>query len=387
MAFYMKEIYLDNAATTAIYTDAAEIRAKVARGFYGNPSSLHRAGMAAEKYIKEARQSIAGALGCAADEIYFTSGGTEADNLAILGFCNANHRRGKHIITTKIEHPAVYDTVRHLGEGGFEVDYLDADSAGRISIEQLKQTLRSDTILVSIMHVNNEVGSILPIDRIKSVIKQISPVAALHVDAVQSFGKIDVLPSRWGIDLLSVSAHKIHGAKGVGALYVRKGTIIKPILFGGGQQKGLRPGTENVPGIAAFGTAAEISAKRRDANYAYVARLKQRLYDGAAAIPNVVINGGIGESHVPYILNMSFVGVRSEILLHSLESKGIYVSSGSACSSNKPQPSKTLTTMGKSKAEIDSAIRFSFSEYNTQEEIAFCIEALTQEVAGIRKYT
>jgi len=381
----MKEIYLDNAATTTIYTEAADIHSKVSREGYGNPSSLHRAGITAERYVKEARQSISAVLCCNADELYFTSGGTEADNIAIIGYCTANHRRGKHIITTKIEHPAVYDTVRHLEESGFEVDYLGVDNMGQINIEQLKQTLRADTILVSIMHVNNEVGSVLPIDKIKPVIKAISPLAALHIDAVQSFGKIPVLPARWDIDLLSISAHKIHGAKGVGALFVKKGTIIKPIMYGGGQQKGLRPGTENVPGIAAFGIAAAISAGRMTAKFDHTAMLKQRLYEGAAAIPNVVLNGSIGENHVPYILNMSFIGVRSEILLHSLESRGIYVSSGSACSSNKPQPSKTLKAMGKSKNEIDSAIRFSFSEFNTEEEIDFCIDALKEEVGNIRR--
>lgn len=381
----MKEIYLDNAATTKTDPRVNELIFEVLEHDYANPSSLHKAGMIAEKRIKTASQTVAKMLGCAADEIYFTSGGTEANNLAILGFAQANIKRGRHLITTKIEHPSVAEPIKYLAENGFEVDYLDVDLNGNLSLTELEDKLRPDTILVSIMHINNEVGSILPVDRIKMLIKLKSPNAALHVDAVQSFGKIDVLPVKWDADMVSISAHKIHGPKGVGALYVKKDTIIKPIIYGGGHQRGLRSGTENVAGIAGFGEAARLCYENMKQSYKNATELKQMLWHGIESqISDVVRNGD--ENGSPYILNVSFLGIRSEILLHCMERRGIYVSSGSACSSNKPQSSGTLTAMGKTAKQIDSAIRFSMSRFTTKQEIEECVHALTQEVATVRRY-
>lgn len=381
----MKEIYLDNAATTKTHTQVDETMAHVMRNVYGNPSSLHRSGMRAEKHIKEARNAVAKAIGCNADEIYFTSGGTESDNLAIIGFVQANRKRGNHIITTKFEHPAVLETFKYLGDCGLDVDYLDIDISGQINLKDLEDKLRADTLLVSVMQVNNEIGSIMPISEIKAITRRKSSVAVLHTDAVQSFGKIELLPARWGVDMLSISAHKIHGPKGVGAIYVKKGTIIKPIMFGGGQQNALRPGTENVAGIVGFGEAVKVAMANLDENRQRVLELKTQLLGGITQnIPQVVVNSPVSGS--PYILNVSFLGVRSEILLHSLESQGIYVSSGSACSSKKAQLSNTLSAMRKSKDEADSALRFSLSAYNTAQEIDICINALKTHTENIRKY-
>lgn len=379
------QVYLDNAATTKTDPRVNALMAEILENEYGNPSSLHRAGMLAEKRVKAAAQQIAAALGCAADEIYFTSGGTEADNLAILGYARANQRRGRHIVTTPIEHPAVAEPIRYLAGYGFEVDYLTMDRAGNLSLDELEERLREDTVLVSAMAVNNEVGSILPIPQMKAMMKRKSPHAALHTDAVQAFGKMELAPAKWGVDLLSISAHKIHGPKGVGALYVKKGTLIEPIVFGGHQQQGLRSGTENVAGIAGFGEAARLCRAGLAANLERTAELREALWQGICQnITEVERNGD--EAALPYILNVSFAGVRSEILLHAMEHRGVYLSSGSACSSNRPQPSQTLTAMGKSAKQIDGAMRFSLSAWTTEEEIEYCIEVLKSEVKQIRRY-
>ncbi len=249
----------------------------------------------------------------------------------------------------------------------------------------MEDKLRPDTILVSVMQVNNEVGSIQPVDKIKQILKKKSPCAVLHIDAVQAFGKAEVLPAKWGADMVSLSSHKLHGPKGVGALYVKKGTIITPILYGGGHQRGLRAGTENVAGIAGFGEAARLSYKDLKENYQNAARLKQWLWrEIEKSIPDVVLNGG--PDSLPYILNVSFLGTRSEILLHAMESRGVLLSSGSACSSRKPSPSRTLTAMGTTAGQIDSAIRFSMSHQTTQAELEICLQALADEVASIRRY-
>ncbi len=381
----MKEIYLDNAATTKTYDEVNKIMSEVLMCDYANPSSLHRGGIAAEKRVKAAAQIIADILGCSPDEIYFTSGGTESDNLAILGFAKANAKRGKHLITTGFEHPAVAEPMKQLAENGFELEHLSVDLQGSISLAELEDKLRPDTILVSVMQVNNEVGSIQPVDKIKQILKKKSPCAVLHIDAVQAFGKAEVLPAKWGADMVSLSSHKLHGPKGVGALYVKKGTIITPILYGGGHQRGLRAGTENVAGIAGFGEAARLSYKDLKENYQNAARLKQWLWrEIEKSIPDVVLNGG--PDSLPYILNVSFLGTRSEILLHAMESRGVLLSSGSACSSRKPSPSRTLTAMGTTAGQIDSAIRFSMSHQTTQAELEICLQALADEVASIRRY-
>lgn len=379
-----QEIYLDNAATTKSYDEVNAVMLEMLEHCYGNPSSMHRLGMQAENRMRSAAKAVSDALGVREDEIVFTSGGTESDNLAICGYAMANKRRGQHVITTSLEHPAVAECFRYLAEEGFHVDVLQADEWGNIDLQELSDLLRPDTILVSMMHVNNEVGSILPVGDVKRCMQR-APFAALHVDAVQSFGKIPVLPAKWGVDLLSVSGHKLHGPKGVGALYIKRKTRIRPIVYGGHQQRNLRSGTENTVAICGFGKAVSLAMERLEKNGHHVKQLKQMLLDGILAhIDGAVCHSG--PDSTDYILNVSFPGIRSEILLHMLESEGIYVSSGSACASNKPAPSPVLTAMGKSPALIDSAIRFSFSEFNTEAEIERVIPILAQKVADIRKY-
>lgn len=368
-------IYLDNASTTKP-KKAAEQAVIESFSDFGNPSSLHGLGLRAEKIITSARESIARVLGVMPKNIYFTSGGTESNNTAILGYCMANKKRGNHIITTKIEHPSVLEPFCILEKNGFEVSYLDANENGEISLEQLEDILREDTIFVSIMTVNNETGTIQPFDKAKSVIKKKSPKAVLHTDGVQGFLKVDIKPKAMGIDLLSISGHKIGGIKGCGALYIGDNIHINPIISGGGQQKNMRSGTENVAGIAAFGAACQ--------NYVQVDRtvrekLRKKIEEN---IENVKINGW--ENNSGYVLNVSFLGIKAEILLHSLEARGIYVSTGSACSSNKPMPSHVLTAMGCTKKEIEGAIRFSFSD--EEFDVDYVVKTLSEEVENIRRY-
>lgn len=372
-------IYLDNASTTSV-CDAAKRAAADAMENFGNPSSMHRLGIDAEKTVKKSKEIISSILGASPKNIYFTSGGTESNNTAIFGGANIN--RAKHVITSKIEHPSVLEAFARLGDSGFDVTYIGVDSDGRIRLDELENALREDTGLVSIMHVNNETGTIQPIEAIKPMLEKKAPKALLHVDCVQSFGKIEVKPKKFGIDLASISAHKIHGIKGCGALYVDT-TLLKPLLYGGGQQNGIRPGTENVVGIAAFGAAAaEIDLMSAE----YVAQLRARLKNGILEnIDNVKING-CDEYSSGNILNVSFVGIKAEILLHSIERRGIYVSTGSACSTNKPMPSHVLTAMGCTPQEITGAVRFSLDKALTEKDIDDTIACLKEEVATIRKY-
>jgi len=375
-------IYMDNAATTKPSEAAVKAMLDAAENF-GNPSSLHRLGMGGEKIVKASRATIASILGVNAKNIYFTSGGTEANNTAIIGYALANQKKGKHLITSTVEHPSVHTPFEKLEEMGFEVSYIDVDENGVLKLEMLEEALREDTILVSVMHVNNETGMIQPVDKIKPLLDKKSPKAVLHVDAVQSFCKIPVKPKKWGASMVSVSAHKIHGIKGCGALYA-EGVQIKPLIIGGGQQDGMRSGTENVVGIAAFGAAAgEIDIEK---NRITMSALRERLKNAILEnIDNVVINGD-GELSSGSVLNVSFLGTKAEVLLHSLEAKGIYVSTGSACSSNKPMPSHVLTAMGRGKKEIEGAVRFSLSDELTEADIDECVEVLKKEVATIRRY-
>ena len=368
-------IYLDNASTTKPNIEAQEAVIATFSDF-GNPSSLHGLGLKAEKMITLAKENIARVLGVSAQNIYFTSGGTESNNTAILGYCLANKKRGNHVITTKIEHPSVLEPFRILEKNGFGVTYLDVNENGEISLDDLENALTDDTIFVSVMAVNNETGTIQPFDKIKAVMKKKSPKAVLHTDAVQGFLKVDIKPKATGIDLLSISAHKIGGIKGTGALYIADNVHISPLIAGGGQQTNIRSGTENVAGIAAFGAAV--------ASYVPVEKnireeLKTKILEN---IDNIKINGC--ENNSGYVLNVSFLGIKAEILLHSLEAKGIYVSTGSACSSNKPMPSHVLSAMGCSKKEIEGAIRFSFS--GEEFDIDYVVKTLKDEVSNIRKY-
>jgi len=368
-------IYLDNASTTKPNIEAEKAVIATFSDF-GNPSSLHGLGLRAEKIVTSSKENIARVLGVSAQNIYFTSGGTESNNTAILGYCLANKKRGTHVITTKIEHPSVLEPFHILEKNGFTVTYLDVNENGEISLDELENAITNDTIFVSVMAVNNETGTIQPFDKIKAVLKKKAPKSVLHVDGVQGFLKVDIKPKAMGIDLLSVSGHKIGGIKGTGALYIGDNVHLNPLIAGGGQQKNMRSGTENVAGIAAFGAAVE---HYKPIDKSVREELKTKIED---SIDNIIVNGL--ENNSGYVLNVSFLGIKSEILLHSLEAKGIYVSTGSACSSNKPMPSHVLSAMGRSKKEIEGAIRFSFS---TEEfDIDYVVNTVKEEVNNIRKY-
>ena len=373
-------IYLDNAATTKPCTAAVNAMVSAAEEF-GNPSSLHGVGLRAEKLVNSSKEKIAAMLGTDTKGIYFTSGGTEANNLAVFGTAYAKKRMGNRIITSKIEHPSVLEAFKRLEEDGFDVIYADVDNDGRIDMDMLRKSLNDDTILVSIMHVNNETGVIQPIEEISALIREYSPKSTFHCDCVQSFGKIPVLPLKMGADMVSLSAHKIHGFKGTGALYTSSDRIF-PMLYGGEQQHEIRPGTENVGGIAALAAAAEQCRIDRDEMCRKRNLMKDMLIKN---IPNIKINGS-DEYNSGSVLNVSFIGIKAEILLHSLERYEIYVSTGSACSSHKPQPSHVLTAMGLSQKEINGAVRISFCAGTTDEDIVFAAEKIADEVKTIRKY-
>lgn len=381
----MSDIYFDNAATTKTLLEAAQKAFYMMTEEYANPSSMHNRGFKAEKEIKQSSKIISNIINSLADEIYYTSGGTESNNIAILGTAQGYNRSGKHIITTKIEHPAVIQPFKFLESQNFQVTYLDVNSKGIIDIEQLKKYIRPDTILVSIMYVNNEIGSIQDIELIGKTIKQLNNNILFHVDAVQAYGKYNISVTKSNIDLLSISGHKLHAPKGIGVLYIKNNLKTKPLFFGGGQQKNMRPGTENVPGISALGIASQQAYKNLKSNYEYVKDLKTRLSKGILDnIENTNLNGGLDTS--PYILNITFEGIRAEILLHSLEEYGISVSAGSACSSHKIQNSETLKAIGITKQNIEGAIRFSFSVYNTIEEVDYCINVIKKLVPALRNF-
>ncbi len=379
------EVYLDNSATTKCTKAVVERMNHIMLEEYGNPSSLHNMGMHAEKQIKEAKMVIASSMKVKEKEIIFTSGGTESDNLAIIGAARAAARRGKHLITTQIEHPAVLESMKYLNEEGFEISYLPVNAEGVLSIEDLKNTIREDTILVSIMHTNNEIGSIQPIHEIGTWLKQNRPDIIFHVDAVQGYGKARIYPSRSGIDLLSVSAHKIHGPKGVGFLYCNEKTRILPLLFGGGQQNAIRPGTENVAGIAGLAQAVQEIYQNLDQDILRMEQLRQLLISEVCKLDGVTVNGS--KTGAPHIVSLSVADVRSEVLLHALESEGIYISSGSACASNHPSVSDTLKAIGLKKELLDKTVRFSLSNTTTEEEIRYTINKLCDMIPMLRKFT
>lgn len=380
------EIYLDNSATTRCFDEVADLMTKIMCEDYGNPSSLHRKGVQAERYLHYAKETIAKNLKVNEKEIFFTSGGTEADNLALRGCAYANCRAGRHLITTQVEHPAVLQTMKHLEEEGFRITYLPVDEKGCIRLEDLQRAITGETILVSIMHTNNEVGALQPIEEAGAMIKRMNPKILFHVDAVQGYGKCRILPKKMHIDLLAVSGHKIHGPKGVGFLYVDEKVKIKPIIFGGGQQSGLRSGTENVPAVAGLGKAVEMIYEDLNRETENLYRLKEAFTEGIYRIPDIVVNGPNGRDGAPHIVSVSFRGVRSEVLLHALEDKGIYVSAGSACSAHKPQPSATLQAMGIDRDLLGSTIRFSFSVFTTMEEINYTLQALYDIIPMLRKF-
>lgn len=381
------EVYLDNSATTRCFDEVADLTSKVMTLDYGNPSSMHLKGVESEKYLRHAREVIAKNLKVNEKEILFTSGGTESDNMALIGTAFANQRAGRHLITTQIEHPAILQTMQYLEKQDFEVTYLPVDENGQVKLEELQRSLRKDTILVSIMHTNNEIGALQPIAEAGAIIRNFNPSIVFHVDAVQGYGKFRIHPKRMNIDLLSVSAHKIHGPKGIGFLYINEKIKIHPIIWGGGQQKGMRSGTENVPAIAGMALAIEKIYQNLEEEIDTLYAIKQRFIEGALKIEDVKVNGLTGRDSAPHVVSLSVRGIRSEVLLHALEEKGIYVSAGSACASNKPSISATLQAIGVEKDLLDSTIRFSFSVFTTPEEIDYTLQNLYDIIPMLRKYT
>lgn len=380
------EVYFDNSATTKVFDCVRDIVVKTMTEDYGNPSAKHKKGMEAEQYVRRAAAQIAKTLKVQEKEILFTSGGTESNNMALIGTAMANHRAGKHLITTRIEHASVYNPMAWLEQQGFEVTYLGVDEQGHISLEELRKAIRPDTILVSVMHVNNEIGAIEPVEEIGAMLHEVNPSILFHVDAIQSYGKLQIRPKKAQIDLLSASGHKIHGPKGVGFLYIDQRVKIHPLIYGGGQQRDLRSGTENVPGIAGLGTAAEEIYRNHEEKMERLIGLKDYFISRIGEIPEAVVNSLPGKEGAPQIVSVSFSGVRSEVLLHALEDKGIYVSSGSACSSNHPAISGTLKAVGVKRELLDSTLRFSFGMFNTREEADYTIEMLKELLPVLTRY-
>ena len=381
------EAYFDNSATTRCYPEVAEIVVKTMTEDFGNPSAMHLKGVEAEKYVREAAQTLAKILKVNEKEMIFTSGGTESNNLALFGGADANKRSGNHIITTSVEHAAVGQPAERLEQMGYEVTIVPVDHRGVVQLEALEKALRPDTILVSTMYVNNEVGAVMPVEEIAKLVHEKSPKALYHVDAIQAFGKYRIYPKKAGIDMLSVSSHKIHGPKGVGFLYINEKARIQPQILGGGQQAGMRSGTDNVPGIAGLGVAAKMVYTDFDKKIEHMYQLKERLAEGFLKLPDVRLNGMEIREGAPQILSASFLGVRSEVLLHTLEEKGIYVSAGSACSSHKRKAAGTLSAMGMEAAQRESTLRFSFSEENTFEEVDYALEVIGQVLPMLRRYS
>ncbi|MBR6528452.1 MAG: cysteine desulfurase [Firmicutes bacterium] len=383
-------VYLDNSATTKPYDEAVDVMTKVLREDFGNPSSLHTLGISAEKYIKNARKSLAASLGAGEDEVFFTSCGTEADNMAIMGAANARKHQGKKIITTAVEHPAILEPCKKLEQMGYKVEYIGVDNKCRLNMDQLKAAIDEDTILISIMGVNNETGTVMPLKEIIDLKdkfnKEHGTGILMHTDAVQAFGKVpvNVKGDLKGIDMISVSGHKIHGPKGIGGIYVKKGLALPAFIVGGGQEGHMRSGTENTAGIAGFGKAIDMAFDDFDGRIAAMIKAKNRLYEAIKSdIKDVIINSP--EDAAPSVLNVSFLGTRGEVLLHTLEQDGIFVSTGSACSSNKKGQSHVLGAMGLKHKEIEGAIRFSFSEFNTEEEMDYVADRVKFAVTKFRK--
>ncbi len=380
------EAYFDNSATTRCFDSVTDIMVKVMKEAYGNPSSMHNKGVEAEGYVRYAKEIIAKSLKVTEKEIFFTSGGTESDNLALIGAAMAQYRYGKHLITSMIEHPAVIQTMKYLETQGFTVTYLPVDENGRVRVRDVANAMTKDTILVSIMHTNNEIGSLQPVEEIGALIKSMNPRTLFHVDAVQGYGKVRIYPKKMNIDMLSVSGHKIHGPKGIGFLYVNEKVRLKPVIYGGGQQGGLRSGTENVPGIAGIGKAVEELFRDFEKDIDELYSVKQYFVDEITKIDGVYVNGLTGRDSAPHVVSVSVSGIRSEVLLHALEDKGIYISAGSACSSHKKESSATLKAIGVAKDLLDSTVRFSFSVFTTREEIDYAVKVLAQIVPFYRRF-
>lgn len=382
-----REIYLDNSATTRVFPEAAELMHRIYTEDYGNPSSMHRKGVEAERQILRAKEILAGILKVQPKNLYFTSCGSESDNLALIGCARANQRKGRHLITTVIEHPGVMETMHYLESEGYEVTYLPVDKDGLVSPEDVEAAMREDTILVSVMHTNNEIGALEPVAEIGERIKKKDPAVLFHVDAVQGFGKAVIRPKKMHIDLLAVSGHKIHGPKGIGFLYVADGVKIKNIIYGGGQQNGLRSGTENVAGIAAMALSAQMLYDHFDEDTERLYGMKESFLREIAGIPDVQVNGRTGRDSAPHIISLSFKNVRAEVLLHALEEKKIYVSSGSACSTHHTSEKGIIDRIGGNPEYRDGTIRISMSVLNTPEDMQAAAAALKEIVPFLRRYT
>jgi len=391
----MREVYFDNAATTRVRPEVVDLMKKVMEEDYGNPSSKHTKGMESEQYLRTAREQIAKTLKCKPAEIIFTSGGTESNNMALIGTALSRNRKGKHIISMGIEHAAVYKPLEFLESQGYEIQFIGVDKNGHIDSEALENAIRPDTILVSVMCVNNEIGSVEPIDRIGEIVKRKNPQCYFHTDTIQAYGKLRLRPKQWHVDMLSVSSHKFHGPKGCGFLFIDEKAHVNPIIFGGGQQHDMRSGTDNVPGIAGMGLAAELYYKEFDQIHTGMLEVRNRLEERLRKMEGVTVNSGaVLESEFPseqgfsaHVLSASFEKTRAEVLLHALEEKGVYVSSGSACSSNHPGISGTLKAIGVSKDLLDSTLRFSFGIYNTVEEADYCADCIEALLPDLRRFT
>lgn len=394
------EVYMDNAATTRVYDEVVQLMNTIMQQDYGNPSSLHMKGVEAERYIRHAREILARILKVEEKEFIFTSGGTESNNLAIIGGAFANQRQGRHLITTRVEHASVYQPMMFLEQMGFEVTWLPVDKYGLVDLEALKAAVRPDTILVSMMCVNNEIGTIEPIEDAAAIVKACNPATLFHVDAIQGFGKVVLHPKKLGIDMLSVSGHKIHGPKGTGFLWVRDKVKVQPLILGGGHQKGMRSGTENVPGVAGMARAAEIEYTDFENKLSHLYDVRSYFIEQIEKLEGTVVNGGRDRGCLnlpvedrreacaaPHVVSVSFEDIRAEVLLHALEEAHIYVSSGSACSSNHPAISGTLKAIGVEKRFLDATVRFSFSFDTTKEEIDECIAQLRRLLPMLRRYT
>jgi len=382
----LTEIYLDNSATTRPYQAVIDLTGTILAESFGNPSSMHVKGVEAEKLISKARRQVAAVFECHEKEIYFTSGGTEANNLAIKGAAYRNRRRGTHLVTSTIEHPSVLSCFQFLEQEGFTVSYLEVDRQGLVDQEQLKNAVGSETVLVSIMHVNNEIGSVQPLEELGRIIKNSNPETLFHADTVQSFGRLPLKPDTWQADMVTASAHKIHGPRGAGCLWLKKGALLQPLLHGGGQEYGLRSGTENTAAIAGFGLAAEICSTRLKEKTAELYDLKQAFYRKLLeAGTSFTVNGPKPEESAPHIINLSFPGLKAEMLLHTLEDKEVYVSAGSACHSKHPDPSHVLKAIGTERENLDSALRFSFSGFNTMEEAETAAIVTAEVTAELQK--
>ena len=382
----MTEIYFDNASTTLPSPAVREIVLKTMESDYGNPSSMHQKGVEAEAYVKEAGETLARILKVKDKEIFFTSGGTESNNWALIGTALAKRRTGHTILTTTMEHPAVSEPLKFLESEGFTVIRIPLDREGRLDMAALEASLSEDVILVTMMWVNNEIGAVTPVAEIGKLIRTKAPNAVYHVDATQAFGHYYLNPRANKIDMLSASAHKFHGPKGVGFLYIGEHVKIRPLILGGGQQMAMRSGTDNVPGVAGMAVAAREAYEHFDERNAHIEALKKQLMAGLMELPDVVLHTGDGEGWAPHIVNAAFRGVGSEVLLHTLEDRGIYVSAGSACSTHKRAPSPSLTAIGAAKEDLGSSVRFSFSELNTEEEVERTLEALREVLPMLRRY-